>query len=206
MIVAEINGATAMEEAAHPFIHHLESCFGRIAEGWHLLQRAVDGNVLKIDAVLCSGGLIPDVAVVSTVGLSHFQLRSAASNRSFRQELFLMASDGQINPKMPAILAQIVKERLDANKGILRGEVLSKPGALFDREDFVALYATVPAYLPMDRWTFHDENFGDIVLCSLLPITRQEHAFLNQKGRTEFERLLDNAPFDLFDLNRPTLA
>jgi hypothetical protein len=69
MIVAEINGATAMEEAAHPFIHHLESCFGRIAEGWHLLQRAVDGNVLKIDAVLCSGGLIPDVAVVSTVGL-----------------------------------------------------------------------------------------------------------------------------------------
>ena len=117
-----------------------------------------------------------------------------------------MARDGQINPKMPAILAQIVKERLDVNKGILRGEVLSTPGRLFDRQDFVALYATVPAYLPTDRWTFHDENLGDIVLCSLLPITRQEHAFLNQQVRAEFERLLDNAPFDLFDLNRPTLA
>jgi hypothetical protein len=160
----------------------------------------------KVDVVECTGGLVRNVTVACTVGLSHFDLHSPTTGHKIRQEFFWMMKEGPLSPRVPGILGQVVEERVISGHAILRGEAIWKSGTLLDNGDFMALYATLPVYYPEEMWVFHDDNMGDIVLCSLLAIKEQEWCYLEQHGWRKFEELLDQAPFDLFDLSRPSLV
>jgi hypothetical protein len=116
-----------------------------------------------------------------------------------------MAKEDQLCDNTAAVLHQVVSHLTHTNKAVLRGHAIKRPGAVFDKGDFVALYATLPIYYPNEMWTCHSEG-ADIVLCWLLPIKQPEGMFHAQNGWSEFENLLDKAKCDLFDFNRPSLV
>jgi hypothetical protein len=182
----------------------MESCFGEIVRGWRVSDQMLEKTAFKIDVVLCQGGAVEGVTVVSTVGFSHFLPKADGSTKQLRQELFLMMRDGQFDPGMPAIFGQILDRQLIAQKGIMRGEVIHRPGKFFGSGRFVAMYATLPVYYPKEKWLFHDNKLGNILLCSLLPIMGNELAFINRHGHVKFDEVLEYVQFDPFDLNRPS--
>jgi hypothetical protein len=185
-----------------PLITHLETEFGRVECGWnpdHWRDSA-------IQVVEFRHGRIPGVIVLSTVGLSSFDLHSAQSGKRVRQELFVIFKNGQFDPAFAPKLDQIARESARSDRPVLRGEVLHKQGALLANRDFVALYATLPIYYPDTFWSFHDEEQGDTALGWLLPIKANEQVYIRENGWSAFEELMDGAKFDLFDLDRPSLA
>jgi Suppressor of fused protein (SUFU) len=193
-----------MEEATPILIQHMERYFGTIQGGFGPRDREVMEGP-KVQVIECRGGSVRDVTVISTLGLSRFELASAVSEKHIRQELFLMVKDGQFSGNMPAVLHQIAHERRENSRAVLRGDAIRKEGTLFDSGDFVALYCTLPIYYPNEMWSCHT-NERDIVLCWLLPIREQEWTFLTQNGWSKFEDLVDSAQCDLFDLNRPSVV
>lgn len=184
-----------------PLVAHLEAKFGRIECGWNPDHWADSA----IQVVEFRNGIIPGVTVLSTVGLSNFDLQSSVSDKRIRQELFVMFKDGQFNRTFPPKLDQVARESARSDTPVLRGEVIYKKGALLEEQDFVALYATLPIYYPDSFWSFHDEERGDIALGWLLPIKANEQLYIRKNGWSAFEEFLDGAKFDLFDLNRPSL-
>jgi len=115
-----------------------------------------------------------------------------------------MVKNGQPYESTAAVLHQIVNERMHTNRAVLRGEAIRKLGSPFPGKNFAALYNTLPIYYPSEMWTCPTDE-GEVVLCWMLPITAAEWQFLSEKGWSKFESLLDQAPFDLFDLDRPSL-
>lgn len=182
-------------------VDHLDLYFGRIEHGC----RPTEWIDLAIQIAEFRGGKIPGVTVVSTLGLSSFLLQSPVSAKKIRQELFVMAKEGQVDTRLPAILDQVERERARTDTAVLRGDVIAKHGSFLDSGDFGALYATLPAYYPDSFWSFHHEDDVDVVLAGLLPINRKEQLYVSQNGWSAFEELLDNAKFHLFDLERPSL-
>jgi hypothetical protein len=116
-----------------------------------------------------------------------------------------MAREDQLPDNAAAVLHQVVNHLTRTNRAVLRGLAIKRPGTLFARRDFVALYTTLPIYYPNEMWTCQTEGV-EVVLCWLLPITEQEWKFHSENGWSKFEDLLDKAKFDLFDLNRPSLV
>jgi hypothetical protein len=184
-----------------PLIEHLELYFGRIESGW----KPREWTDPAIQVVEFRGGRVPGVTVVSTLGLSSFAMTSALSEKKIRQELFVMVRGEQLDPRLPAALDQVARERVRTDKPVLRGEVIQKQDHLLQKGDFVALYATLPIYYPNVFWTFHANDEGDVVFCWLLPIKDKERSYIQQHGWSAFEEILDKATVNLFDLGRPSL-
>jgi hypothetical protein len=116
-----------------------------------------------------------------------------------------MVKDGQVHPRIPAVLDLVARERVRNDTPILRGEVIQKQDGLLEGRSFVALYATLPIYYGGDFWTFHDDERGDVVFSWLLPIRDAESSYIRQNGWSDFEAFIDKARFELFDLDRPNL-
>jgi hypothetical protein len=192
-----------MSDSSNSFIEHLEFWFGKIEQGWRLFDEREPKASPKISVVKCHCGQVDGVTVASTVGLSHVQLHSPQTGKPIRQELFLMMKNGQFSPSAPAILKQVVEERVSSRHAIMRGDAIYRPGSFFEQR-YVALYATPSAYYPEGQWTFHDSIEGDINLCWLLPLKTDELSYLKNYGWVEFERNL-KADFDLLDLDRPSI-
>ena len=192
-----------MEDLTPNLIQHMELVFGEIQGGFTVPSELP--TTPGVQYVEYKNGSVRNVTVISTLGLSRFELASSTSDKKIRQELFLMVKDGQPSGTTPAVLHQIVNERLHSNRAILRGEALRKTGCPFPQKDFVALYATLPIYYPTEMWTCQTDE-GDVALCWMFPIRDKEWRYLSEKGWSEFESLLDQAQFDLFDLDRPSLV
>jgi hypothetical protein len=181
----------------------MELCFGTIQGGFKAPRTGEP--VDEVQFVECRGGFVQGVSVVSTLGLSRFALVSPNSEKEIRQELFLMAREDQMPDNAAAVLHQVVDHLTRTNRAVLRGHAIKRPGTLFAKRDFVALYTTLPIYLPNEMWTCQTEGV-EVVLCWLLPITEQEWKFHAENGWSKFEDLLDKTKCDLFDLNRPSFV
>ena len=101
-------------------IDHLEANFGRIESGWNSQEPADPA----IQVVECRNGRIGGVTAISTLGLSSFALQSPVSKKQIRQELFVMLKDGQLDPRLLAILDQVARESVRTDRPVLRGEVI----------------------------------------------------------------------------------
>jgi len=184
-----------------PTIIHLERYLGRIEHGWE--SPGLSDSSLQI--VQCGDGEVKSAQAFCTLGLSDNLLKSAQSGKNIRQEIFVMVKKGQLHPQIPAIIHQVAIDATNAGRAILRGETIRKLGSLAGRPDLTAIYATLPIYYPKEFWTLKHPAIGEIAFCWMLPITTKEVSFLCQNGWSSFEELLDNANFDLFDLDRPSL-
>jgi hypothetical protein len=196
-----------MQKAAPPLIEHMEVLFGRIQAGFSIPE---DLNATPgVQYVECKGGTVRNVTVISTIGLSRFELASSAghgSHKHIHQELFVMLRDEESPRNIPAVLHQIVMERMQSRAAVLRGEVLRREGWVITDTNFVALYATLPVYYPDQNWICRLEGTDLACFCWLLPITDPECQFISRNGWSAFEDLLEQAKFDLFDLDRPALC
>jgi Suppressor of fused protein (SUFU) len=181
----------------------MELLFGTIQAGFLMPEDLTPTPGVQYAS--CKEGIVPNVTVISTVGLSRFELASSTSEKTIRQELFMMFRDGEVPKNGAAVIHQIVAGHLYHRAAVLRGEVLRKEGVVFPDTNFVGLYATLPVYYPDKMWTCN-VNGDDVILCWLLPITDQESRFISQNGWSKFEALLEEAQFDLFDLNRPNFV
>jgi hypothetical protein len=64
--------------------------------------------------------------------------------------LFLLAKDGQLDSRLPAILDQVAREsvRKRNDRPVLLGEVIQKENPVLAEKEFLAFYATLPVYYP----------------------------------------------------------
>lgn len=192
-----------MKEIRATLVQHIELLFGIIQAGFN-----VPADLPKtpgVQYVTCKGGTVPNVTVLSTLGLSRHELVSSGSGKSVRQELFVMFREGQENGITAGLLHQIAKDTLESNRAILRGDYVRRSGSLISGTNLVALYVTLPIYYPPEMWTCPTDE-GEVVLCWMLPITEAEFRFLREQGWSKFEDRLNDAQFDLFDLHRPSLV
>ena len=192
-----------MEKAAPPLIQHMELLFGRIQAGFSVPEDLTPTP--GVQYAKFREGTVPNATVISTVGLSRFELASSTKDKTIRQELFTMFRDGELPKNAAAVLHQIVIARLDRRAAVLHGEVLRGEGLVFPGTNFVGLFATLPVYYPDEMWVCKEDG-ADVILCWLLPITDQEWRFISQNSASEFEALLDQTQFELFDLNRPSVV
>jgi hypothetical protein len=192
-----------MEKATPSVIQHMEILFGRIEAGFSLPQDVTPTP--GVQYAKCREGSVPNVTVITTVGLNRFELAMSTKDRTVRQELFMMFRDGEVPRNAAAVLHQIVVGRLYHRAAVLHGEVLKGEGLVFPDTNFVGLFATLPVYYPDEMWACKSDG-ADVVLCWLLPVTDQEWRFISKSGSAEFEALLDKTQFDLFDLNRPSVV
>jgi len=186
------------ESNTSPLIEHLESQFGTIVGSWCSDDTQYHSSIQIVEF---RRGTVNRVTILRTLGLSHVPIGTNGT----RQELFLMIKDGQLDAGLPAILDQVARERVRSEKAVPRGEVISKPGVLPGKGEFVALYAIHPVYYPDSFLTLRDKE-GEILICWLLPIKHEELHYLQRNGWSKFDDLLDHANFDLFDLERPSVV
>ena len=146
----------------HSLVAHLESHLGLIGNGWGTKTDSAERGFQIVDF---PQNKIPDVTVLSTLGLSNHELHSGTSGKNIRQELFVMLDDINLLGRCAGILDQIGKERIRTRHAVLRGETISKPGLVFPDYPFVAMYATNPVYYPKSLWSFDDQQRGGIALC-----------------------------------------
>ena len=184
----------------------MERFFGRIQTGFSLPEDlpATPG----VQYTCCKNGSVPHVTVITTAGLSRYELASSSregKHKHIHQELFIMLRDEDAPQNAPALLHQVVIERRDRGAAVLRGEVLIREGPVIPHTNFVALYCTVPVYYPEQMRTCQTEGVT-VIFCWLLPITHSEYHFISENGWSRFEELLDQAQFDLFDLRRPSVV
>jgi Suppressor of fused protein (SUFU) len=182
-------------------IQHMESYFGTIEAGWGLKENTDSA----VEIVEFRTGFAAKAAVFSTLGMSSFPIKSADGEKQIRQEIFVMVRPGQRDARLSAVLKQIALERVRESKPVLRGEVIQRPGQIFLQFDFEAFYATLPIYYPKESWTF-GEGDDEVMFCWLLPIRQMEHQFIQMRGWMPFEDKMDDAHFDLFDLDREDLV
>ena len=81
-----------------------------------------------------------------------------------------MMKEHQFNDRLPAILDQAARERIENDEQVLRGECIGKHGHIPVPGELVALYATLPVYYPETLWTFRHEEDAKIAIVWLLPI------------------------------------
>jgi hypothetical protein len=186
-----------MKEPTSPVFLHLEGQLGKMRRGWPY----EGGNRFVVEfADRPSKG----ATTYATLGLSDTPLPQA-SGPAIRQELVFACR--RSNWKEAAdLLSLVVTDVRGRGRSLDRGEVLGPAGPLFPKSPFEALYCAPPVYYP-DALGFLDGVAGSpLVIVWLLPITRAEAKFVEQRGWPAFEDLLEQQDLDLTDLDRPSFT
>lgn len=182
------------------FIDHIEKYLGAIQHGW---KTSPDGEPMKFQVIECLGGELAQARVFSTLGLSDFPLRSAASDKLIRHELLIAVPDSFEHRNIPAVLQQLASDVLKRESAYLRGEVVERNNPIFSGKPFHAFYAAIPIILPEKFGTFLFGGGDQAVFVWMVPITKLEASYVRSKGWSKFEALMEGHKADLVDLDRP---
>ncbi|MDP5228743.1 MULTISPECIES: suppressor of fused domain protein [Arthrobacter] len=192
---------SSSEHEAPDLIAHFEYTLGLIQRGW-----SVDPDRVKMpfQIVQFASGSDEDSVGYATLGLSRHLLESAASDRTIRQELLMLAPK-KMKPDFPVgLLHQLGSMVLGTHKALLRGNVIGPANALVPGSELTALYVASPVYFPDEFATFTDDD-GDVVVAWLVPISTGEADFVWHHGWGAFEDLLLEQDPDLVDFDRPEM-
>jgi hypothetical protein len=183
-------------------IEHLESHLGPIQVGW----KDSDGTVWPFHVLRFSGGPLANAVTYSTLGLSDTPLPSPVSPKQVRHELLFMARPAFGDRNIPALLHQVGTEALGRGRPYLRGDVIGPRGTLMPGTAMEALYVSLPVYLPDSFATYRSPAGVACVLAWLVPITRDEAAFVKTGGWDAFEDQLVRVDPDLLNLSRGSIV
>lgn len=183
-------------------VRHLETHLGQISGGW----KDSDGTDWPFYVVRFLGGPISDTVTYSTLGLSDVPLPSPVSDKQVTHELIFMTRLLTSDRNVPAILHELGVEAISRQRPYLAHEVIGPRGTLIEGTKMEALYVTVPVYLPDSFAVCQSPEGASRVFAWLVPITRDEAAFIRTKGWKEFEELLCSTDPDLLDLNRSSVV
>jgi len=184
------------EDSEKPLIGHLEKYLGRITGGWS--GEALGGAPFQI--ALFEKVPIRDCVGYVTVGLSEHEVRSRVSGKPIRQELMIVVRGGV--PAAADLLRQIGQEIVGSGSPLLRGDIVGPRGPLWSNSRLEAFYAALPVYFPD---ALAECDLGGEKKCAivwLIPISRNETAFVGSHGWAAFERLLVRSNPDLLLTDR----
>ncbi|MFC8450226.1 suppressor of fused domain protein [Kitasatospora sp. NPDC057223] len=152
------------------------------------------------------GGRIAGVQGFATIGLFTAALRHPTTDRHFHLELLALEYDRRPAGYgfFPQVLEHVAAWMLAGGTAVLRGNVIPLPSPL-PGGVMTALYAAMPVYYDEDFSTVTVENGSDVTIVWLIPITREESAFIHTHGWESFEEFLTRQDPDLLDINRPAL-
>jgi hypothetical protein len=185
-----------MASGSGNLVLHLERFLGEMAIGWN---QDPEGRRLPFQVVRFPDWHKPEVAILTTLGLSHHEL--SRTDGSTRQELLLAVDSRFGNLRSVQLLVVVGEMLLKAHEALALGDVIRGAGDILDRGEKTALYAATPTFLPDDFAVFvASEPPTEFVW--LVPITGGEADLVDSHGRDWFEGRLLQAQPNLFDLAR----
>ncbi|MCB1257162.1 MAG: suppressor of fused domain protein, partial [Microthrixaceae bacterium] len=180
-------------------IAHMESFLGPIDGGW---SKTEAGERLPFTVLRFSGAPIPGTATFVTLGLSDVAL-ALPGRQLVRQEFLVSTYDRFHSASIVTALHDVAVDAARRGDALLRGSVCAGPfglpGVVTD------LYCAIPVFFPD---SFHVWRGSDppTVFVWLVPITTEEHRFVEEKGWESFEQILESQDPDLLDLSRLGLS
>ena len=181
---------------------HLEDYFGGVSNTWSCDE---DGAKFKFTIAQFAGGPIKNIDTYSTIGLSDVAMKSRVSKKLIRHELFIMKRPSE-HKNVPALLLQIGMDAIKKEQPYLRGDVICKPGRLFDNSEMVSLFITNSMYMPSSFGECISTTGAPVVFAWLVPITRGEALFVHDNGWRKFEDKIVELETDLLDVQRASMV
>ncbi len=189
-------------------IGHLETYLGTILFGWS----ASPEEGIPFQVAQCAGGCdfagrrFVDIGVFATIGLSEVPFWREDIQTNVRLELIMTMSSGPDALVVPAILQQVGRDLVRKNQPLVRGDVVTRAGKVFEGTDMTSLYAALPVCFRDGIVPFLDDAGNQRGALWLIPITEAEAGFRKRNGVSRFEQLLVERDPNLFDVRRPSVV
>lgn len=183
-------------------IDFLEKNLGKLKGGWH---SSAGDSQNDFQVALFPNVPFEGAATFSTIGVSDYPLWNAEHKTFFQEAVIVAKKEFGVN-NLPGILMQVADSLLDSGHLILRGEVIGPAGPLFEGSKLEALYATSPVYFDTDFHIFKQTSEKEIIIVWLVPITKNEAAYIMEFGWEPFENLLEKVDPDLTDFHRDSIV
>jgi hypothetical protein len=179
---------------------HLESYLGNIEAGW---RRGADGVELPFQVARFQRGVGDGTVAFATLGLGGHLL--GGRTKQIRQEFMMIVPESLRDGPVPGILQQVGIGVLETHRALLRGDVLGPKNSLFVGSKMEALYVTLPIYFP-DKFSVYAEDGTNIAIAWLVPISRNEAHYVQERGWRDFEQRLTEVDPDLANVYREPLT
>jgi Suppressor of fused protein (SUFU) len=180
-------------------IEHMESRLGRITGGWTADSGA---DPMPFQVVHFRDGVLAGVVTYATIGLSEHALASRVSGPAIRHELMISVHSGIASGVFPALVHQLAMGLLERGEAILRGDVIGPRGPIMPESSMAAFYSAIPVYYD-DAFAGVDLESGSrAVMVWMVPIGKNEAAFVAEAGWPAFEAKLVEQDPDLLDPKR----
>ncbi|OWP62207.1 Suppressor of fused protein (SUFU) [Hymenobacter amundsenii] len=172
---------------------HMEMYLGKIAQGWK-----PEASTMGIQASMFLDTPHDEVNTYSTLGMSDFKLD--IGGKYVRQELIFGANRSVPADGIVSFLTSFAEGVVKSKRGLLRGEVVSGK-KLFTGTECTGVYCSNPVFWEDELSSFEFSN-PPTVFVWLMPILEKEANYINKKGWSDFEDLLESVECDFWDLNR----
>ncbi|PSL41050.1 suppressor of fused protein SUFU [Planomicrobium soli] len=183
-------------------ISFLEEHLGKLEAGWLSLEMDCqhDFQVNLFDDVPFEGA-----TTYSTIGVSEYPLWDAKHTRFFQEAIIISKKEFGVE-NIPGILMQVADRLLASKHLMLRGNVIGPAGPLFESSKLEALYVTSPVYFNEEFYVFQQSSEKEVIMVWLVPITKNEAAYITEFGWEQFEELLEIVDPDLTDFHRDSIV
>lgn len=188
-------------KSEHPgLIEHLETHLGPIRAGWKM-ESAPGGRLFIVEF---ADQPVEGAVTYATLGLSEHTLRQE-DGPPICQELLFSLREGEARPEDAVLLMKtLVAPVLESRRSLDRGQVLGPAGPVLEGSTLEAFYCSFPAYFPEELAVFRGVTPA-VFFVWLIPITRDEARFIEQRDWESFEELLEEQDPELLDLRRTGL-
>lgn len=180
--------------------NHLEQNLGQISRGWGGFAAHLGG----LRVCLFEDKPVTGVDTYSTLGLSDHVLRMP-HGRTVRQELLLSVHERFAGSDLPNLLSWVSESVIGSHSALLRGEVVELGHPIRRASQCRALYVAAPVAFPDGLAVFRG-TAPPTVFAWLVPIGDSEQSVVSATGWSEFERQLEAAKPDLYDLDRASIV
>src|SRR5262245_36737476 len=128
-----------------PLIAHLESCLGRIEQGWSVNP---EGEPMPFQVAAFRGGVLSGVQACATIGLSDTGLVSERG-QCFHLECMMAHRGTGGTRNFPALLQTMGLVMLEKGRPLLKGQTIGFSNVpVVNGTGFNALWVAHPAYWP----------------------------------------------------------
>ncbi len=176
-------------------IEHAEKFLGKISQGWK-----ENSTPDSLQVVCFKDAPFETVDTFMTAGLSHHELR-ISDEKKVRQELILPISGTGLSEVVVSFLLFICELILRNHDAVLRGKVIRLPADATERLGFDAVYCAIPVFMDDEFATFGVSQPPTVIVW-MMPIYKSEADYVDAKGWSKFEDLLEEKDPDLFSLGR----
>lgn len=178
-------------------VDHVEIHLGQIARGWS----EGDGSGLRV----LEFRNVPDQDAFSllTLGLGEHILRTP-KGKEIRHELLFSARGRSSSEAFVSLLLLVAESLLPQHDALVRGQVINLSEETRLKTGLEALYCAMPVLFD-DALAQYNGTVPPTVIVWMLPIKREEAAFVHSQGWAAFEDQLESADEDLLSFDRESV-